>query len=105
MNFRDELLNQGKSTKEAIEYLPASRQFYEWVRLRGYMPTNPLAGIMVKRTKIMASEGRSRWSHDHLTKLLKYPGFANPIEKGEFINNTYETSHSRLRVRIPAHLA
>lgn len=26
----------------------------------------------------MASEGRSSWPNDHLTKLLKYPSFANP---------------------------
>ncbi|TOF39290.1 hypothetical protein CGJ21_11045 [Vibrio parahaemolyticus] len=78
MSFRDELLNQSKSTKSVIEYLSASRQFYKWLKLRGDMPINPLEGITVKRKNIMASDERSRWSREQLTKLFKHPSFTNP---------------------------
>lgn len=78
MNFRDELLKKGKSTKSVIEYLSASRQFFKWLKLRGDMPTNPLEGITVKRKKRMASEERLRWSREQLKKLFKHLSFTKP---------------------------
>ncbi|MFW1017620.1 tyrosine-type recombinase/integrase [Vibrio parahaemolyticus] len=78
MKFRDELLSQGKSTKSVIEYLSASRQFYKWLKLRGDMPINPVEGITVKRKKTIASEERSRWTREQLTRLFKHPSFTKP---------------------------
>ncbi|MEZ8088369.1 MULTISPECIES: tyrosine-type recombinase/integrase [Vibrio] len=71
MTYRDSLLSRGLSSKTIKDYLAAIRQFFTWCVQRETIASNPFQSIKTPKSRATkASEQRSRWTLDELTKLL-----------------------------------
>lgn len=71
MVYRDSLLARGLGSKTIKDYLAALRQFFTWCVQRETIASNPFQSVKAPKSKASkASEERSRWTLDELTKLL-----------------------------------
>lgn len=90
MEYRDSLLNEGRSRKTNVEYLAAVKQFYHWLSLRGDCKVSPFERIKLAPRKQAPHQDRPRWSREQLLKLFRHKKFTQPYDK-DFVNQSTQT--------------
>tara|TARA_R110002033_G_scaffold13226_3_gene39274 strand:+ start:81 stop:1412 length:1332 start_codon:yes stop_codon:yes gene_type:complete len=86
MNYRDELLTQGRSYKSNKEYLAAIFQFFKWCQLMNYSNHNPFESVTVgQKPKAKANQGRNRWTASELKRLIRSTAFNDSTDDFKWV--------------------
>lgn len=73
MNYRNFLINEGRSYKTNHNYLSAINQFLKWCTVMEYIPSNPFTKIKLgQKPSKKKHEERLRWNEEQLCLLFTY---------------------------------
>ncbi|MEZ8311764.1 tyrosine-type recombinase/integrase [Vibrio splendidus] len=86
MDYVDLLTSEKRSAKTNKAYLASVKQFFSWLKLKGYISENPTEGLNPNfKSKKHASEQRDRWTQDELMLLFTSTEFAKQSEDFKWI--------------------
>jgi integrase len=76
MNYRNYLIEEGRSFKTNHSYMSACSQFFKWCTLVEYIKSNPFENIKLGQKPLKKKyEQRQRWSKEQLHKLFSHIQF------------------------------
>ncbi|MBB1392011.1 tyrosine-type recombinase/integrase [Shewanella sp. SG44-6] len=87
MEYKDCLLEEGRSHKSNKDYLAAVSQFFKWCKLMRYTSANPFDEVKLSKPSNQAGHdlARQRWQPEHLKHVLQSQDFIDKSQDFKWI--------------------
>tara|TARA_R110002033_G_scaffold171095_1_gene216027 strand:- start:3677 stop:4489 length:813 start_codon:yes stop_codon:yes gene_type:complete len=87
MEYKDCLLEEGRSHKSNKDYLAAVSQFFKWCKLMRYTSANPFDEVKLSKPSIQAGHdlARQRWQPEQLKHVLQSQDFIDKSQDFKWI--------------------
>ncbi|EMK3363199.1 tyrosine-type recombinase/integrase [Vibrio parahaemolyticus] len=86
LDYVDHLISEKRSAKSNQGYFASVKQYFSWLKAKGFNSDNPAAGLNPKfKNKQHAYEQRERWTEAELIKLFRSPEFLGQADDFQWV--------------------